>query len=195
MNGIQGSVSVFVCVGVCSRTHRAELFWKCHKSWFIVCHWSALFEFDNLNHSHSPRRFPSLGWRGLLEYKKKWWKGPRSGIKMSGLYLQPVQLDGVKGFNYLCTFSPTLHERWCHLSAVSSSTPRGCTLNHAGVKLLQRPGEEPGGRGHSCSGPVSAGSYYWCRCVWTLQRAVCASAGECNSGIQQETQCFSTHMK
>lgn len=123
MNGIQGSVSVFVCVGVRSRTHRAELFWKCHKSWFIVCHWSALFEFDNLNHSHSPRRFPSLGLRGLLENKKEVVKGPPQRYQNVRFVLTACAARWGQGLQLFVYVQPDATRK--------VMSPVGCFLLHA----------------------------------------------------------------
>lgn len=70
---------------------------------FIVCFLSTLFELDSVNHSHFPR-LPFPARHGLLKYKNKWEKGPRSGIKMSGLYLQPYaarQGQGLQLFVYV----------------------------------------------------------------------------------------------
>lgn len=92
-------------------------FWKCHKTWFIVCLLSALFELDNLNHSHFPYPpappptdsffffFPLPS--PVMDYwniKISGRRGPWSGIKMSGLYLQPSaarQGQGLQLFVYI----------------------------------------------------------------------------------------------
>lgn len=89
-------------------------FWKCHKTWFIVCHVSALFGFASLNHSQLPHTpsFPpffSLTLQADMDYwniKISSRRVPRSGIKMSGLYLQPGaarQGQGLQLFVYVQT--------------------------------------------------------------------------------------------
>lgn len=116
-------VGVFVCGCYCmggfsyktqlsSHTRCAGVFWKCHKTWFIVCLLSALFELDNLNHSHFPYPLlPPPPFFFLPSAVMDYWnikisgrRGPWSGIKMSGLYLQPSaarQGQGLQLFVYV----------------------------------------------------------------------------------------------
>lgn len=118
-----GAMCVYGCLCDCmggfsyktrlsSHTQCAGVSWKCHKTWFIVCLLSALFEFDNLNHSHFPHTpcLPSFFFflsSAVMDYwniKISGRRGPRSGIKMSGLYLQPGsarQGQGLQLFVYV----------------------------------------------------------------------------------------------
>lgn len=56
--------------------------------------------------------------------------GPGAVSKCQVCTYSPALLDGVKGFNYLCTQSLELHERLCH--------PPGCLLLNAGERVMRR---------------------------------------------------------
>lgn len=109
-----------------SHTQCTRVSWKCHKTWFIVCLLSALFEFDNLNHSHFPHTPPppffflSTAFMDYWNIKISGRRAPGAVSKCQVCTYSLVLLDRVKGFNYLCTYSLPLHERLCHPLAVYS---------------------------------------------------------------------------
>lgn len=109
-------------------------FWKCHKTWFIVCRVSALFGFDNLNHSQFPYNPPPFFFspQADMDYwniKISSRRVPRSSIKMSGLYLQPGAAQQGQGLQLFVYVEPGT--TWKVMS------PCSCLFLNTGLELKQ----------------------------------------------------------